>query len=130
MEKVEKNWPAVLSLTILSFITNIYIIFLAGTALGFWCHCGKDELRKLFHAFDTKRNEGPLGILLFSLIFYASLLGLHLLLQQQVNIFTNALFAKTNIHVNLHVNILHVTVVDVKHVIVKDVIIAPTVLNV
>ena len=60
LEKVKKNPSAVLSLAVLSFIANIYIIFLAGTALGFWRHRGEDELRHIFHDFDEKRNLGPL----------------------------------------------------------------------
>ena len=67
LEKLKRNKSAVFSLAVLSFIANIYIIFLAGTAVGYWRHRGEDELRKLFHKYFDKfeySNSIPLGFAL------------------------------------------------------------------
>ena len=50
IKKVEKKQSAVLSLTVLSFIISIiYIICLAGAALGYWNYAGDDELNHSSH---------------------------------------------------------------------------------
>ena len=64
LEKVKKNISAVFSLAILSLITIIYIICLAGSAVNFWQFHGEDELRRIFHNFDENRNLIPLIVAL------------------------------------------------------------------
>lgn len=60
LEKVKKNPSAIVSLAILSLISNIYIVSLASSAIEFWQYRGEDELRRIFHDFDKNRNLVPL----------------------------------------------------------------------
>ena len=75
VEKLKTSKSAVLSLAVLSFIATIYIIFLAGTAVGYWCHRGEDEIRDLFHnTKDDKFNSSNSISLGFVLTFDLSCL--------------------------------------------------------
>ena len=57
---MKRNPATVHSLAVLSLITNVYIIFLAGTAIYYWQHHGESELRDLFHKIEMERTLGPL----------------------------------------------------------------------
>ena len=60
MKKIKRNPATVYSLAALSFITNVYIIFLAVTAIIYWQYHGESELRDLFHKIEIERTLGPL----------------------------------------------------------------------
>ena len=66
IKKAEKKQAVVLSLTVLSFISIIYITCLASTALGFWNYHGDDELRNLFHSSQNlvQQNLAPITVAL------------------------------------------------------------------
>ena len=64
---MKDNTSVVLSLAVLSLIANIYIIFLAGTAVGYWQHQGGEVLKNLFQDSTDKiekSNSFPLGFAL------------------------------------------------------------------
>ena len=61
IKKVKKNRPKVLSLTILSFIANIYMLCLAITGVIFW---EKGVKHDPLYSFERERNVGPLYFIL------------------------------------------------------------------
>lgn len=59
MKKVKKKKPAVLSLTVLSALANLYIISLTSAAFHYW-HQVHNDPNFLIYDFDEKRNFAPL----------------------------------------------------------------------
>ena len=67
LKMINENKSVIFSLAMLSLIANIYIIFLAGTAVGYWQHRGDEELKNLFQNSTEKiemSNSFPLGFAL------------------------------------------------------------------
>ena len=64
MKKMKNNPATVHSLTVLSLITNIYILCLACFAIRYWQHQGESELKDLFHKVEIGRTLGPLVFVL------------------------------------------------------------------
>lgn len=63
MKEVEKKKPAILSLTLLSALANLYIISLTSAAFHYWLQVHNDP--NLIYDFDKKRNFAPLLAALF-----------------------------------------------------------------
>ena len=67
LNTINENKSIVFALATLSLIANIYIIFLAGTAVGYWQYRGDEELKNLFQNSTEKiekSNSFPLGFAL------------------------------------------------------------------
>ena len=96
IKKVEKRPSAVLSLTVLSFISIIYIICLAGAALGYWNYAGDDELKILFHSSHNLVRQNLAPIIVALIVDILCLIAFLAIVYKALNAFNKAKNCQNN----------------------------------